>query len=174
MSAPPPTSWPRASSARRRRCPSLELAGEGGAATCSQSGGGCGYGSTTAFRTPFQPLPMEDNPRKVFFALFGQGDNTRERKEILSETGSLLDYVMDQSKSLNARVGAADRARLSDYLDSIREVESRTQKLAASKSAQMDLPNAPEGIPDQFADEVARCSISSPSPGRPTRRAWLR
>ncbi len=117
---------------------------------------------------------MEDNPRKVFFALFGQGDNTRERKEILSETGSLLDYVMDQSKSLNARVGAADRARLSDYLDSIREVESRTQKLAASKSAQMDLPNAPEGIPDQFADEVARCSISSPSPGRPTRRAWLR
>ncbi len=134
--------------------PSLELAGEGGAATCNQTGGGCGYGSTTAFRTPFQPLPMEDNPRKVFFALFGQGDNTKERKEILSETDSLLDYVMDEGKALNRRIGAADRARLSDYLDSVREVETRVQRLATSKSMTMDLPNAPEGIPDQFADEV--------------------
>jgi hypothetical protein len=134
--------------------PSLELAGEGGAATCSQSGGGCGFGSTTAFRTPFQPLPMEDNPRKVFFQLFGQGDNGKERKEILDETGSLLDYVMDEGKSLNKRIGAADRARLSDYLDSVREVELRVQRLATSKSMTMELPNAPEGIPDQFADEV--------------------
>jgi hypothetical protein len=134
--------------------PSLELSGEGGAATCNQSGGGCGYGSTTAFRTPFQPLPMEDNPRKVFFALFGQGDNTKERKEILSETDSLLDYVMEEGKALNRRIGAADRARLSDYLDSVREVETRVQRLATSKSMTMDLPNAPEGIPDQFADEV--------------------
>ena len=134
--------------------PSLELSGEGGAATCSQSGGGCGFGSTTAFRTPFQPLPMEDNPRKVFFQLFGQGDNTKERKEILSETGSLLDYVMAESRSLNQRIGAADRARLSEYLDSVREVEARVQRLATSKSMTMDLPNAPEGIPEQFADEV--------------------
>jgi hypothetical protein len=134
--------------------PSLELSGEGGAATCSQSGGGCGFGSTTAFRTPFQPLPMEDNPRKVFFQLFGQGDNTKERKEILSETGSLLDYVMGESRSLAQRIGAADRARLSEYLESVREVESRIQRLATSKSMTMDLPNAPEGIPEQFADEV--------------------
>jgi len=134
--------------------PSLELSGEGGAATCSQSGGGCGFGSTTAFRTPFQPLPMEDNPRKVFFQLFGQGDNTKERKEILSETGSLLDYVMAESRSLNQRIGAADRARLSEYLESVREVEARVQRLATSKSMTMDLPNAPEGIPEQFADEV--------------------
>jgi hypothetical protein len=134
--------------------PSLELSGEGGAATCNQSGGGCGYGSTTAFRTPFQPLPMEDNPRKVFFTLFGQGDDTRERKEILTETGSLLDYVMAEGKALNKRIGVADRARMSDYLDSVREVEQRVQRLAASKSMQMDLPNAPEGVPDQFGDQV--------------------
>src|SRR4051812_10592145 len=94
--------------------PSLELTGEGGAATCNQSGGGCGYGSTTAFRTPFQPLPMEDNPRKVFYQLFGQGDTGAERKAILSETGSLLDYVADEGATLKRRVGAADRSRLSD------------------------------------------------------------
>ena len=135
--------------------PSLELAGEGGAATCNQSGGGCGYGSSTSFRTPFQSLPMENNPRKVFFQLFGQGDNKQEREAILSETDSLLDYVMDEGRALNKRIGAADRARLADYLDSVREVESRVQKLATSKSMTMDLPNAPQGVPDDFAEEVS-------------------
>jgi hypothetical protein len=62
--------------------------------------------------------------------------------------------VMAEGKSLNQRIGAADRARLSDYLESVREVENRVQRLATSKSMTMDLPNAPEGIPEQFADEV--------------------
>jgi hypothetical protein len=134
--------------------PSLELTGEGGAATCNQAGAGCGYGSTTAFRTPFQPLPMEDNPRKVFYQLFGKGDTGTERKEILSETGSLLDYVLDEGASLKNRVGAADRARVNDYLESVREVEQRVQRLATSKSMQMNLPNAPQGVPDQFGDHL--------------------
>jgi Protein of unknown function (DUF1552) len=130
--------------------PSLELTGEGGNATCGQGATGCGFGSTVAFRTPTQPLPMEDNPRKVFYQLFGQGDTTTERKAILSETDSLLDYVAAEGAALKKRIGAADRARLSDYLDSVREVEQRVQRLATSKSAQMDLPNAPQGVPDEF------------------------
>jgi hypothetical protein len=134
--------------------PSLELTGEGGNATCGQGATGCGFGSTVAFRTPTQPLPMEDNPRKVFYQLFGQGDTTKERREILSETGSLLDYVMDEGAALKARIGAADRTRVSDYLDSVREVEARVQKLSSSKSAQMDLPNAPQGVPDQFGEHL--------------------
>jgi hypothetical protein len=134
--------------------PSLELTGEGGGATCNQAGGGCGYGSTTAFRTPFQPLPMEDNPRKVFYQLFGKGDTGTERKEILNETGSLLDYVLEEGALLNKRVSAADRARVGDYLESVREVEQRVQRLANSKSMQMNLPNAPQGVPDQFGDQL--------------------
>ena len=129
---------------------SLELTGEGGNATCGQGATGCGFGSTVAFRNPFQPLPMEDNPRKVFYQLFGQGDTSDERKAILAETGSLLDYVMDEGKALSRRVGAADRARLANYLDSVREVEQRIQRLAVSKSQTMDLPNAPQGVPDEF------------------------
>jgi hypothetical protein len=135
--------------------PSLELTGEGGAATCGQGATGCGFGSTTAFRTPFQPLPMEDNPRKVFYQLFGQGDTSKERQEILSETGSLLDYVMAQGSSLQRRLGAADRSRVSDYLDSVREIEQRVQKLSTSKSSSMDLPNAPQGVPDEFGAHLA-------------------
>ncbi len=134
--------------------PSMELTGEGGNATCGQGATGCGFGSTTAFRTPTQPLPMEDNPRKVFYQLFGQGDTTKERREILDETGSLLDYVRDEGSRLQRRIGAADRARVSDYLDSIREVESRVQKLAHSESAKMDLPNAPQGVPEDFGQHL--------------------
>jgi len=134
--------------------PSLELTGEGGNATCGQGATGCGFGSTVAFRTPFQPLPMEDNPRKIFYQLFGQGDTTKERKAILSETDSLLDYVLEEGAALKKRIGAADRARVNDYLDSVREVEQRVQRLATSKSSQMDLPNAPQGVPDQFGDHL--------------------
>jgi len=130
--------------------PSLELTGEGGNATCGQGATGCGFGSTVAFRTPTQPLPMEDNPRKVFYQLFGQGDTGAERKAILAETDSLLDYVMEEGKALSKRISAADRARVSDYLDSVREVEQRIARLAVSKSQTMDLPNAPQGVPDEF------------------------
>ena len=134
--------------------PSLELTGEGGNATCGQGNTGCGFGSTVAFRTPTQPLPMEDNPRKVFYQLFGQGDTNAERREILQETGSILDYVRGESARLQRRVGATDRARVSDYLDSIREVEGRMQRLANSDSAKMDLPNAPQGVPDEFGQHL--------------------
>ena len=134
--------------------PSMELTGEGGNATCGQGATGCGFGSTTAFRTPTQPLPMEDNPRKVFYQLFGQGDTTRERREILEETGSILDYVRDEGARLQRQIGAADRSRVNDYLDSIREVESRVQKMATSGSAKMDLPNAPQGVPDDFGQHL--------------------
>ncbi len=134
--------------------PSMELTGEGGNATCGQGNTGCGFGSTVAFRTPTQPLPMEDNPRKVFYQLFGQGDTNAERREILQETGSILDYVRGESARLQRRVGATDRARVSDYLDSIREVEGRIQRLANSDSAKMDLPNAPQGVPDEFGQHL--------------------
>jgi hypothetical protein len=118
--------------------PSLEL--------CGESGGRLSY------RTPTQPLPMEGNPRKVFYTLFGQGDTHRERMAILNTRGSLLDYVQASTASLNRTLDAADRARVSDYLDSVREVESRIEKLRASAEARPDLPDAPVGPPEEFEE----------------------
>src|SRR5689334_15153140 len=68
--------------------PSLEM--------CTEAGG---Y-SSLAYRTPVQQLEMESNPRKVFYTLFGQGDTTEERRQIVHTTGSLLDYVRDATASL--------------------------------------------------------------------------
>jgi len=135
--------------------PSLELAIEAeGGLTCAP-GVGCGFASTVAFRTPTQPLPMENDPRKVFYRLFGQGDTAAERTEIVSETGSLLDHVQEKAQRLGRELGPADRAMLADYLDSVRELERRVQKVRESAaSSDVKLPDAPLGIPADFAEHL--------------------
>jgi hypothetical protein len=119
--------------------PSLELCGE--------------PGGMISFRTPDQPLPMESNPRKAFYGMFGQGDTSDEREAILDTTSSLLDYVKESTARLNRRLDAADRARVIDYLDSVREIERRVQKLEENaKSLRDDLPGAPLGPPEDFGE----------------------
>jgi hypothetical protein len=118
--------------------PSLELCGE--------------PGGMISFRTPTQPLPMESNPRKVFYTMFGQGDTKQERETILNTTSSLLDYVKESTASLNKKLDAADQARVSDYLDSVREIEIRVQKLEQSAASLANLPDAPVGPPDDFGE----------------------
>jgi hypothetical protein len=120
--------------------PSLEL--------CTEAGG---Y-SSLSYRTPLQQLEMESNPRKVFYTLFGQGDTQAERHQIVQNTGSLLDYVRDATASLNKEIDAADRAIVSDYLDSVREIERRVQKLRASEAGTAHLPDAPLGAPEVFTE----------------------
>ena len=120
--------------------PSLEI--------CTEPGG---YNSLS-FRTPVQEQPMESNPRKVFYALFGQGDTTQERAAIVRTTGSLLDYVQQATADLNQQLDAADRRVVSDYLDSVREIERRVQKLQHGDARHIDLPDAPLGAPDDFTE----------------------
>jgi hypothetical protein len=119
--------------------PSLELCGE--------------PGGMISFRTPEQPLPMESNPRKAFYGMFGQGDTAEEREAILTTTSSLLDYVRESTAALNRRLDAADRARVGEYLDSVREIEQRVQKLEENaRSLRDDLPGAPLGPPEDFGE----------------------
>ena len=132
--------------------PSLEIAGEGGGSACAAGVASCGFGDTVAFRTPTQSLPMETNPRKVFYQMFGQGDTSAERLALLEDSGSVLDYVSQSSASLQRKLGEADKAAVSDYLDSIREVERRVQKMAANSKSLSSLPNAPLGVPEDFTE----------------------
>jgi hypothetical protein len=119
--------------------PSMEL--------CAEAGG------MISFRTPNQPLPMESNPRKVFFGMFGQGDTNEERRDILKTTDSLLDYVKESTASLTRKLDAADRTRVGDYLDSVREIELRVQRLEQNAQS-VDLPGAPLGPPEDFGELV--------------------
>jgi hypothetical protein len=113
----------------------------------------CGEpGGVISFRTPEQPLPMEGNPRKVFYSMFGQGDTQEERQSILSTTNSLLDYVKESTASLTRKLDAADRAKVENYLDSVRAIETRVQRLEASAESMADLPDAPLGPPEDFGE----------------------
>ena len=118
--------------------PSLELCGE--------------PGGMISFRTPTQALPMESNPRKAFYAMFGQGDTKEEREAILSTTGSLLDYVRESTATLNSKLDASDRAKVNEYLDSVREIEKRVQKLEENAKSLGELPGAPLGPPEDFGE----------------------
>jgi hypothetical protein len=118
--------------------PSMEICGE--------------PGGMISFRKPDQPLPMEGNPRKVFISMFGQGQTTAERQANLRTTKSLLDYVTESTASLNRKLDAADRAKVSNYLDSVREVEQRVERLAESGESLAGLPDAPIGAPDDFGE----------------------
>src|SRR5262245_2261388 len=125
--------------------PSIELAGEGGGGACDPQFG-CSYSGTIAFRTQTQPLPMENNPRKAFYRLFGQGDNAAERHSIIEETGSILDYVTQNASDLKRQLGTADQAMVDDYLDSVREIERRVQKQKEKENSGVKLPDAPSGV----------------------------
>ena len=133
--------------------PSLELAGEGGGGACDPTFG-CSYSGTIAFRTPSQPLPMENNPRRVFYRLFGQGDTAAQRHAVAEETGSILDLVSATAEDLQRQLGATDRAMMNDYLESVREVERRVQKMQAKESSGIELPNAPAGVAEDFSKQL--------------------
>jgi hypothetical protein len=131
--------------------PSLEIASE---TTNQVAAGGGGPYTTLSFRDPDSPLPMEYNPRKVFLQLFGEGDNPQERASISHQTSSLLDLIQDRTKKLQGDLGSGDRAVLDGYLDSVREIERRTQMASGHDLSNLKIPEAPVGPLDKFDEQV--------------------
>ena len=140
--------------------PSMQLCIEQG-----DQGGGCGYGyscaytDTISWASPTRPLPMVRDPRVVFDTLFGvlRLDETPEvRREQLASDRSILDWIQSSLVRLQTRLGPADRARLADYLDNVREVERRIRAVEAySLSGEVrERPEAPPGVPDSFSEHV--------------------
>ena len=124
--------------------------------------GGCSYGYSCAYTdsiswgSPKEPLPMIRDPRAVFDQLFGVGATPEARARRRRKDKSLLDWVMASAAEMKADVGNGDRARLDDYLDHVREIERRIQKVEAHNSSgeARELPSAPVGVPDSYADHV--------------------
>jgi hypothetical protein len=129
--------------------PSLEVATEeeGGGAACDGTYG-CSYGRTISFRTPTTPLPMEFDPRKAFEKIFGRGNNADQRKAVANDYLSLLDMVNAEATSLKKTLGAEDRVLVSDYLDSVREIERRVSLLGQRDLSKIDLPEVPVALPN--------------------------
>jgi len=133
--------------------PSLELGIEEVALNCG-SGYGCAYFNTISWRTPTLPLPMENSPQVVFERLFGDGTNTAQRLARKQQDRSILDSVTDKVAHLQGKLDPSDRTRLSEYLDDIREIERRIQKAEEQSASDINVPEAPVGIPEAFEDHI--------------------
>src|ERR1041385_393341 len=117
---------------RETQLPSLELAMDllSLVGQCD-NGFACVYQNCLSWSSPTTPLPAEAHPRIVFERLFGEGGSSDERRAALQKRASLLDAVTEDFARLQLQLGPADRARVSGYVDSIREVERRIQKAEA-------------------------------------------
>jgi hypothetical protein len=124
--------------------------------------GGCSYGyscvytDTISWASAEEPLPMIRDPRVAFDQLFGVGATAEERAIRRREDKSILDWVTTEIARLQKTLGPVDRARLSDYLDDVREIERRirTVETLNSSGEQRALPGAPIGVPDSFSEHV--------------------
>jgi Protein of unknown function (DUF1552) len=133
--------------------PSLELSIEDVSLSCG-AGLACAYMNTLAWKTATTPLPMENNPQVVFERLFGDGRNNIERNSRREQSSSVLDSVKDEVAALNKKLPAADRTRLTEYLDDVREIERRIQKAGTAVPTDVTVPDSPVGIPDSFSDHL--------------------
>ena len=119
------------------------------------NGYACVYQNSLSWSSPTTPLPSEAHPRLVFERLFGEGGTPAQRRMALRDRASLLDSFSDDIARLKGTVGVGDRARVDQYLDSIREVERQIQQaeVGASKNPMPDL-DRPVGVPEMFADHA--------------------
>ena len=141
---------------RETQLPSLELAMDLNplAGVCN-NGYACVYQNCLSWSSPTTPLPSEAHPRIVFDRLFGEGSSAAARRAALRSRASLLDSFMEDMARLKQRVGAPDRVRVDQYLDSIREIERQIQRAesAAADGATPDF-DRPVGVPALFADHA--------------------
>lgn len=137
--------------------PSMQLSIE----NVDQSGGcaygyACVYTDTISWASPTDPLPMIRDPRVVFDQLFGSGGTAEERAARRRTDQSILDWITDEVARMKKDLGPSDRSKLDDYLENVREIERRIQKIEARNQSgeARELPSAPMGVPDSFEEHV--------------------
>lgn len=137
--------------------PSLQLCIES-----TDTGGGCdynyscSYSDSISWSSPTTPLPMIRNPRAAFDLLFGAGGTPEERADRRRTRRSILDWVTAEVAALKKDLGAVDRQRLDRYLENVRELERRIQRVEERNAGgtARELPGMPPGVPDSFSEHM--------------------
>jgi Protein of unknown function (DUF1552) len=136
---------------------SLELAIESSdtAGACDQ-GFACAYTNTICWRSANTPLPTQNNPRAVFERLFGDTGSTDPKAQLarIRRERSVLDSVTEEVARLRRTLGPGDGAKLSEYLEAIRDVERRIQMAEEQNGRELPLVDHPAGIPPSYEDHV--------------------
>jgi hypothetical protein len=119
------------------------------------NGYSCVYTNSISWRGPTDPNPMETNPRMVFQRLFGDGGSAADRLAQMHEDRSILDWVMGDLTKLQNSLGAQDKHVVSDYVDSVREIERRIQVTERQNGeSPLALPSRPVGVPEAYDDHA--------------------
>ena len=137
--------------------PSLQLCIES-----TDKGGGCDYNYSCSYTdsiswaSPTDPLPMIRNPRAAFDMLFGAGGTPDERSARRRLHKSILDWVASEVAAMKRELGAEDRRRVDRYLETVREIERRIERVEARNTGgePRELPEAPPGVPDSFSEHM--------------------
>jgi hypothetical protein len=140
------------------RFPSLELACDAArkSGNCD-SGYSCAYQFNLSWASPTLPMTPEPNPRFAFERLFGAGapgERGKSLRQRLEQQRSILDFVLDDTRSLSDELGARDRKKLDEYLTSVREIERRIQQAERFRDIPDPAGEAPIGIPSSFLEHV--------------------
>jgi hypothetical protein len=136
---------------------SLELGIESNAMIGSCDGGSsCAYTNTIAWRNPTTPLPIENDPRAVFERLFGTSGSTdlAARLARIKRDRSILDFVSDEAASLGKSVGFRDKIKLTEYFDSVRDIERRIQMAEEQNNRELPVVDQPTGVPSDYAEHA--------------------
>jgi hypothetical protein len=116
--------------------------------------GDCFYVNTVSWRNPTTPNPAESHPRVIFERLFGDGGNAAARQARIHSAGSILDSLMGEVNRLSGTLGAGDKGKLNEYLESIREIELRIQNPQSQSAQSIELIERPTGIPESFDEHT--------------------
>ncbi len=136
--------------------PSLQLCIENVDATGACAYGyACVYADTISWSSPTTPLPMTIDPRMAFERLFGDGSTAADRLARRRIDRSILDGIMQDVARLGKGIGPSDRHRLDSYLEDVREIERRIQRIEQHNTSEgRALPAAPLGIPESYEEHI--------------------
>jgi hypothetical protein len=141
---------------RESLMPSMQLAVEDPGANSSNCGEGysCTYTNTISWATPSSPLPMELNPQVVFERMFGDGSTVEQRAQRRKRDSSILDSLTASLTRLRGNVSVADRERLDDYAQNVREIERRLQIAMKASTVAPENMTVPVGVPQTFDEHI--------------------
>lgn len=140
----------------RTRLPSLELGCERGAVSGNcDSGYSCAYSSSISWRSPTTPMPKEVNPRLVFERLFGDSELADESlKKRRKQRISILDLVAEDAAELKRKLGAKDKLKIEEYFTSVREIETRLERIEENEAKLVKMGQKPTGVPSNYGEHV--------------------
>ena len=140
------------------RLPSLELTcDDTRKSSACDSDYACAYQYNISWSSPTTPVAAEANPRLAFERLFGtgaHGERGENSKRRLLAQKSVLDFVMEDARSMQQRLGAGDKAKLDQYLTGVREIEARIQKAETFGVAPDPGVETPAGVPSDQTEYV--------------------